>query len=32
VVGRGDMIERTHTTHGICEDCVAALRDAGLSV
>lgn len=32
VVGPGGMIELTQTTHGICEDCVAVLREAGLSV
>lgn len=24
-------IKESSTTHGICEDCMAALRDAGLS-
>lgn len=31
-VGPGVAINGAETTHGICEDCVAALRGAGLSV
>ena len=31
-VERNAMLEMAETTHGICEDCVTALREAGLSL
>lgn len=32
LLGPSPLITENRTSHGICEDCVAALRAAGLSV